>query len=168
MIKADVLKKFEEYKDRPFKIGMSDEGQVLYSGIDGHWVFVDGDNVVGIRKMGINGTYGIPGMTQQESAFSVYTAPMELINYIEGYIPNKAGEVAKALEGLTPAGTSKSLEEIQKILESDSIHKAASTAGGLDVDDKAPGKTYGKFMGSYISTDKDGIPTNVEKALLDN
>ena len=53
MQKADVLAKLEEYKGKPIEIGLSDEGAVLHCGIDGHWIFTEGDNLVEIVSQAI-------------------------------------------------------------------------------------------------------------------
>lgn len=165
MLKADVLAKLEEYKDQPIVIGLSDEGQVVYSGLDGHWLFVDGDNLVEIRKTTSEGTYGVAGITQFEHPFAMITVPFEFVEYVKVFIPFAPGAIGDAIASLTPAGTSKSLDEIKSEIESDSILKALSPRGNVNVSDVAPGGSYGPFRGSAISTSIDGLPKYMEKVI---
>ena len=71
MNKADVLAKLEEYKGRPIQIGLSDEGAMLYSGIEGHWLFVQGDNLVEVRKNTFDSAYGFTLFLVRRVPFSV-------------------------------------------------------------------------------------------------
>jgi len=158
MLKADVLAKLEKYKDSPVLIGLSDEGQVLYSGFKGHWLFVQGDNLVYIKKTSTEGVYGVGGITQQQHPFSLTVVPFDAVEYVKCFLPYGAGVIASALEGLSPVGTSKTLAEIESEIESDDVLKALSPRGNLNVDDVAPGGSYGPFRGSAISTEIGGLP----------
>ena len=167
MLKADVLAKLEEYKGRPIVVGLNDEGSLLYSGIDGHWLFVQGDNLVEIKKNVTDGTYGVSSGNQQQSPFTIMTVPFDVINYVKSYIPHKEGAIEEALSGLTPVGTDKSLSEIQSEIESDSILKALSPRGNVNTPDVAPGRSYGPFKGSAISTDIDGLPKYMDEIVTE-
>lgn len=165
MLKSDFLAKLEANKDKPIIIGMSDEGQVVYANIPGHWLFIDGENLVAVRKVTNRGTYGVAGIVQQIYPFAVYTAPIEFVNYVESFIEIAPGKIAEALEGLEPVGTSKSLADIETEIEGDSILKALSPRGNLNVSDVAPGTSYGRFTGSAISTSSEGLPKYMKEDL---
>jgi len=169
MLKADVLAILEANKDKPIIVGLGDEGQVLYGGIEGHWLFVKGENLVEIRKVtATKATSGIGTINSKQSPFSIYTTPFDVINYVETFIPAEPGKIAAALNGLTPAGTSKTLAEVEAEIESDSILKSLTARGNVNVSDVAPGKSYGKFSGSAVSTSIDGIPKYMKEALIDD
>lgn len=168
MTKADVLAKLEEYKDRPIEIGLSDEGALLYSGIDGHWLFMQGDNLVEVKKNISDGTYGFASINQQQSPFVMTTVPCEIVNYIRIYITNEPGDIKKTIKDMEVVGVSKSLDEIIKEIEGDSIHKASSPRGNLNVSDVNTKGSYGRFKGTAVSTNIDGIPGYMKDDLLKN
>lgn len=168
MTKADVLAKLEEYKDRPIEIGLSDEGALLYSGIDGHWLFMQGDNLVEVKKNISDGTYGFTSINQQQSPFVMTTVPCEIVNYIRIYITNEPGDIKKTIKDMEVVGVSKSLDEIIKEIEGDSIHKASSPRGNLNVSDVNTKGSYGRFKGTAVSTSIDGIPGYMKDDLLKN
>lgn len=165
MLKEQVLAKLEEYKDKPVEIGIGDEGIVLYGGFDGHWLFTKDDVLIEIKKNSNEGTYGVGSITQAELPFIVISTSYDMISYVKGYIPHKAGAIAEALKGLTVAGSSKSLDEIQKEMESDSILSVYSARGNLNTENVEPGTAYGMFMGSAISTEKGGLPKYMDSVL---
>lgn len=156
MTKSDLLAKLEMYKDKPIIIGLQDEGQCMFGNISGHWLFIDGDNVVEVR---INtGITGVSKIGQNEVPFIVTYAPVDTVGYVQAFIGDKAGSIAETIGSLTPVGTSKSITDIQSEIESNPVRKALTPRGNLNVDDVAPGKSYGQFKGSAISTSISGLP----------
>lgn len=168
MTKADVLAKLDEYKDRPIEVGLADEGAMLYSGIDGHWLFVQGDNLVEVKKNTTDGTFGFSTINQNQSPFTVTFAPFDTVNYVKIHIKNTVGDIQNVVGSLEPVGTDKSLDAIIKEIESDSIRKAVSPRGNLNVPDVNTKGSYGKFSGTVISTEIDGIPKYMKDDLLSN
>lgn len=166
MTKADVLAKLEEFKDRPVEIGLSDEGALLYSGIEGHWLFVQGDNLVEIKKNSSDGTSGFSSVNQNQRPFTVTIVPFEIVNYVRTHIKNEPGDIQTIVSSLEPVSTDKSLDAIIKEIESDSIRKAMSPRGNLNVDDVNTKGSYGKFSGTAISTEIGGIPRYMKDDLL--
>lgn len=166
MTKADVLAKLEEYKDRPIEVGLSDEGALLYSGIDGHWLFIQGDNLVEVKKNISDGTYGFSTVNQQQSPFVVTTVPCDVVNYVRIYITNEPGDIKKVITNMEVVGVSKSLDEVIKEMEGDSVHKASSPRGFQNVPDVNTKTSYGRFKGTAVSTDIDGIPNYMKDDLL--
>lgn len=169
MKKEDVLAKLEEYKDRPIEIGLSDEGAMIYANIDGHWLFTDGgDNLVEIKKNSSDGTYGFSSNNQREHPFVITTTPFDAVMYVKVGIKNASGDIAEKTSGLTPVGTDKTLEEIVKAIESDSVRKANSPRGNLNTPAVAPGGYggYGEFKGSAVSTTIDGVPQYMKDSLI--
>lgn len=166
MNKADVLAKLEEYKGRPVEIGLSDEGAMLYSGIEGHWLFVQGDNLVEVKKASGDGTYGFSTVNQNQAPFVVTTVPFDIVNYVRANIRNEPGDIKTMLSGLEPVGTDKALDDIIKEIEGDSIRKAMSPRGNLNTPDVNSKSSYGTFKGSAISTEIDGIPQYMKDDLL--
>ena len=55
MEKADVLNTLEKYKGRMIQIGLSDDGNMMFSGLDGHWLFTDDTCVIEVKKNTSNG-----------------------------------------------------------------------------------------------------------------
>lgn len=168
MNKADVMTKLEEYKGRPIEIGLSDEGAMLFAGIEGHWLFVQGDNLVEIRKNISDGNHGFNTINQQQSPFCVMVVPFEVVNYVRSFITNDPGDVKTMTTGLEPVGTDKSLDEIIKELESDPVRKASSPRGYTNNTNAGFDSPYGKFRGSMLSTDIDGIPKYIRDELTKN
>ena len=166
MNKADVLDLLLEYQDRPVEIGLSDEGAVLYSGIEGHWLFTDGENLIEVKKNFSDGTYGFSSVNQRQSPFSVMTVPFEVINYVRIYIKNEPDDIKHVLGDYAPIGTSKSIDEVIGEIEKDSIRKAMSPRGNLNVADVNTKGSYGKFSGTAISTEIGGIPKYMKDDLL--
>lgn len=167
MNKQDVLAKIEEYKNVPYEIGLADEGVVLHGNVEGHWIFNKGDQLIEIKVNTADGTYGFSNINQKENPFKVTTINFDTINYIRGYINNKKGSIADALNGLTPIGTSLTLSEIQTAMESNSIRKAKSPSGNLNDPHVAPDGEYGAFKGSIVGVGRNAIPKYVTDKLID-
>ena len=169
MNKADVLAKLEEYKGRPIQIGLSDEGAMLYSGIEGHWLFVQGDNLVEVRKNTFDSAYGFTSSGQKQSPFSVMVVPFEIVNYVRTFITNEPGDIKKIVTSdMKPVGVvDKTVGDMIAEMERDSIHKAMSPRGNLNTPDVNTKGAYGGFKGSAVSTSIDGLPNYMKKDLLD-
>ena len=166
MTKADVMAKLEEYKGRPIEIGLSDEGAMLYAGIEGHWLFVQGDNLVEVKKNSSDGTSGFSTINQNQRPFTVTVVPFDIVNYVRTHIKNEPGDIQKIITDMEPVGVDKTLDEVIKEIESDSIRKAMSPRGNLNVSDVNTQGTYGKFSGTAISTEIGGIPQYMKDDLL--
>ena len=168
MNKADVMAKLEEYKGRPIQLGLSDEGAMLYSGIEGHWLFVQGDNLVEVRKNTFDSAYGFTTSGQKQSPFSVMVVPFEIVNYVRTFITNEPGDIKKIVTSdMTPVGVDKTIDEMIAEMEGDSIHKAMSPRGNLNTPDVGTKGVYGGFKGSIVSTNIDGIPKYMNDLLDD-
>ena len=168
MNKADVMAKLEEYKGRPIQLGLSDEGAMLYSGIEGHWLFVQGDNLVEVRKNTFDSAYGFTTSSQKQSPFSVMVVPFEIVNYVRTFITNEPGDIKKIVTSdMTPVGVDKTIDEMIAEMEGDSIHKAMSPRGNLNTPDVGTKGVYGGFKGSVVSTTIDGIPKYMNDLLDD-
>ena len=168
MDKELVLNKLEEYKDRPVEIALSDEGIILYSNVEGHWLFSDGDNLVEIKKNCSDGAYGFSTVNQNQSPFSVLTVPFNQVLYVRLYIKNNPDDIRNIVGNLNPVGTDKSLDEIISEIEKDSIRRTMSPRGNLNTPDVNTKGSYGKFNGSAISTEIGGIPQYMKDDLLSN
>lgn len=169
MNKADVIAKLEEYKGRPIQLGLSDEGAMLYSGIEGHWLFVQGDNLVEVRKNTFDSAYGFTSSGQKQSPFSVMVVPFEIVNYVRTFITNEPGDIKKIVTSdMTPVGVDKTINEMITEMEKDSIHKAMSPRGNLNTPDVNTKGAYGGFKGSLVSTAIDGIPKYMNNLLDGN
>jgi len=166
MNKADVLAKLDKFKGQPVEIGVQDEGIIIHANIDGHWLFVEGDNLVEVKVNSSDGTYGFSSAIQQQNPFKITYFPFEDVYYVRSYIANDPGDIADKLSGLEPVGTDKSFDDIIKEIEGNDIRKALSPRGNLNVSDVAPGGPYGTFKGSAVSTSRDGIPQYMKDALL--
>lgn len=166
MTKADVLAKLEEYKGRPIELGLSDEGAMLYSGIEGHWLFVQGDNLVEVKKNSSDGTSGFSTVNQNQRPFTVTIVPFEIVNYVRTHIKNEPGDIQTIITNMEPVGVDKTLDEVIKEIEGDSIRKAMSPRGNLNVSDVNTKGSYGKFSGAAISTEIGGIPQYMKDDLL--
>lgn len=161
MTREEVLKKLEEYKDRPIEIFL-DNANYMYIGVEGHWVFEDetGLTEISVNTAGI--TPGVAGMTQKESPFVIFHTEWDTIQYIRGYIGPYPSKVLEVTANLAPIGTSKTLEEIQKEISSAKVMLANSPTGFSNRDEVAT-DSYGQFTGSAVSVTKDGIPEAVRK-----
>lgn len=166
MLKADVLSKLDEYKGRPVQVGLSDEGICLLGNIDNHWLFIDGDNLVEVKTNTSIENYGTATINQQQSPFIVTTVSMDNIVYVRSFIKNDSGDISTMIGSLTPVGTDKSLAEIIKEIEGNTVRKAMSPRGNLNTPDVNTKGTYGAFKGSVISTESDGIPKYLKDDLL--
>ena len=148
MKKADVIAKFEEFKDRPIEMATNGAGDItLYGNIEGRWLFTTDSCVVAVAKNTANARYELGGQTQREMPFSILYVNYEDVGYVRSFI-NK-DTIQKDLENLTPGASSKSIDEIIKEIESDSILKAHSA--------NAYGSPFAQFKGSVISTSIDGV-----------
>ena len=165
MTKADIIAKLEEYKNRAIEIGISNDDAVAYSGIDGHWLFIDDNSLVEVKKNSLSGSFST--INQQQSPFSVLIIPFENVNYIRTYIRNEPDDIRNVIGGFTPVGD-KSIDDIIEEIESDSVRKASSARGNLNVSDVNTRGVYGKFTGTAISTDIGGIPQYMKDDLLNN
>lgn len=166
MLKADVLSKLDEYKGRPVQVGLSDEGICLFGNIDNHWLFIDGDNLIEVKTNTSIENYGIATINQQQSPFVITTVSMDNVVYVRSFIKNDTGDISTMVGSLTPVGTDKSLAEIIKELEGNTVRKAMSPRGNLNTPDVNTKGVYGAFKGSVISTESDGIPKYLKDDLL--
>lgn len=166
MTREDVLYLFEKYKDRPFEIDLGDSAACMRGNIEGHWLFLKGDGVVEVKKNTTDGSYDVMNTHQSQAPFKVTYCSFDSIAYIRSFITSKPGDVEKQISDFTPVGTSKSKDEIITEITSDSIYNAASARGYLDNENTAPGTMYGKFRGSILSTDINGVPNNVKNAIM--
>lgn len=166
MLKADVLSKLDEYKGRPVQVGLSDEGICLFGNIDNHWLFIDGDNLVEVKTNTSIENYGTATINQQQSPFVITTVSMDNVVYVRSFIKNDTGDISTMVGSLTPVGTDKSLDEIIKELEGNTVRKAMSPHGNLNTPDVNTKGVYGAFKGSVISTESDGIPKYLKDDLL--
>lgn len=157
MLKEEVLKKLEEYKGRLIEVGLADEGAVLYSGIDGHFLFTSGNNLVEVKKNAGDGTYG-HSSGQQQYPFKITVVNFDTVNYVRTYFGKEIEDIGKIISGLEPVGTNFTFEEIKKKLETDNIRKALSPRGNVNDGNTDPGSSYGRFTGSVVSTNIDGLP----------
>ena len=166
MTKADVMAKLEEYKGRPIELGLSDEGAMLYAGIECHWLFVQGDNLVEVKKNSSDGTSGFSSVNQNQRPFTVTIVPFEILNYVRTHIKNEPGDIQTIITNMEPVGVDKTLDEVIKEIESDSIRKAMCPRGNLNVSDVNTHCVYGKFSVSAISTEIGVIPQYMKDDLL--
>ena len=166
MNKSIVLEKLNEYKNRPVEIGLLDVKSV-YGNIEGHWLLDGGDCLIHVEKNVSNPGYEIPGITQREKPFVITNIYYDDISYIKTYVSPGNGNIQKDLGSYSPIGTDKSLDDIIKEIEGDSINRALAPRGFQNVDNVAPNGSYGTFKGSVISTSIDGLPKYYDK-LLDN
>lgn len=166
MNKADVLAKLEKFKDRPVVVQIADEAALAYGNIDGHWLFVDGDVLVEVMTNSTDPIYGFSSDVQTVHPFKISYFDMDQVIAVKSFITNDAGDISDNVSGLEPVGTSKSIDDIIKEIESNSIRKALSPRGNLNTPDVAPGGSYGAFKGSAVSTSRDGIPQYMKDALL--
>ena len=165
MTKTEVLALLEKYKGRVIEIGLSDEGALLHGGIEGHWLFTKGDNLIEVKKNTPDGTYGYASTSQYRSPFVVTTVQFDTVNYVRSYVKTDAGDITTMLDGFTPVATDDTLQEIITAMEGDSIRKASSTRSETYSDQTKYGGEYGTFKGTYISTDLNGIPAYVKQSL---
>ena len=156
MIKDVVLAKLEQFKDRPVELGLLDV-KSIYGNIEGHWLFDGGDCIVHVEKNVSNSSYEIPSLTQREKPFVITYIYYDDISFVKSYIGPGSGEINKDIGSLSPLATTKSSDDILKELQGDTIHKALSPRSFQNVDNVAPGSSYGTFKGSAISTDINGL-----------
>ena len=164
MLKADCLKKLEEYKDRPVVLGGSDQGEVFYGNIDGHWLFDEDNMLVEVKTNTMDGTYNFNVVAQNISPFVVTCMPYETINYVKVFSTHDSKDIHNLMKNMTQGGTSKSKDEVMKDIESSTIRKACSIRGNNE--NTSYGGPYGPFNGSIISTERNGVPKNVKDDLL--
>lgn len=166
MTKEEVLYMLDKYKDRPFEIDTGDSAACIRGNIEGHWLFIKGDSLVEVKKNTPDGTYNYANTSQAQTPFKVTVLSFDNIAYFRSYITSDPNDVENQLNDLTPTGTSKTMEDIIKEIETDTIHNAASPMGYLNTNQTAPGTQYGNFKGTMISTEKGGIPANVLNKVL--
>ena len=154
MEKADVLNTLEKYKGRMIQIGLSDDGNMMFSGLDGHWLFTDDTCIIEVKKNTSNGHYGFGEVMQQLNPFIITRANFADIVYIKTYMGKESGEISDFISSLTPVDD-RDINDVIKELESDSIRKANSPMGFSNNEEN---KSYGIFKGSVISTEVGGIP----------
>lgn len=164
MLKADCLKKLEEYKDRPVVLGGSDQGETFYGNIDGHWLFDEDNMLVEVKTNTMDGTYNFNVVAQNISPFVVTCMPYETINYVKVFSTHDSKDIHNLMKNMTQVGTSKSKDEVMKDIESSTIRKACSIRGNNE--NTSYGGPYGPFNGSIISTERNGVPKNVKDDLL--
>lgn len=161
MTRDEVLKKLEEYKDRPIEIFL-DNANYMYIGVEGHWVFEDetGLTEISINTAGI--TPGVRGMTQNESPFVILHTEWDTIQYIRGYIGPYPDKILEVTNNLTPIGTSKTLTEIQNEIATSRVMMSSHPTGFSNRDEVAT-DSYGQFTGTAVSTSKFGVPEAIKK-----
>ena len=164
MLKADCLKKLEEYKDRPVVLGGSDQGETFYGNIDGHWLFDEDNMLVEVKTNTMDGTYNFNVVAQNISPFVITCMPYETINYVKVFSTHDSKDIHNLMKNMTQVGTSKSKDEVMKDIESSTIRKACSIRGNNE--NTSYGGPYGPFNGSIISTERNGVPKNVKDDLL--
>ena len=113
-----------------------------------------------------DGAYDFLNTHQSQAPFKVTYCSFDTIAYIRSFITSKPGDIETQISDFTPVGTSKSKDEIITEITGDSIYNAASARGYLDNENTAPGTMYGKFRGSILSTDINGVPNNVKDAIM--
>lgn len=166
MDKSKLIAILEAYpKDRPFIIGLADQGAITLGGYPGHWLFVKDEYLIHIKVNTPDALYPMPGTTQKTYSFKMTYIPIEIINYVEMFIGAENESISDYISGLTPIGTDKTIEEISAEIENSSIRKSQSTRGALNDPHVAPGGDYGKFTGSMISTDINGLPKYIKDSL---
>ncbi len=166
MDKAKVLSLLEKYKDVPVEVTDAANSTMFYANIDGRWLFDGGDYLIHVSKNTGNGKFAVADMDQRQRPFTIQYITYDDVISIRAFIDNKPGSARAIISELTPLGTSKSKDEVLKTIEGDSIYKASSTSGYLNAAETAPDTSYGRFTGSYISTEKGGIPKNVLEKLI--
>lgn len=167
MQREDVIDIIEKYKGKPITLGLADQAVVIWSGIDGHWLFYSDTCLVEIRvNTSSQGLYSHSVVSQTQFPFLITYIQYDTINFIRSYVGTEEGDIQANLEGLTPIHTDKSLQEIAKEIESNSIRKSQSVTGSMNDPVAAPGGTYGSFRGSMISTEINGLPQYVKDKLI--
>ena len=167
MERADVIATIEKYKGKPITLGLADQAVVIWSGVAGHWLFYSDTCLVEIRvNTSSQGLYSEFTVSQNKFPFLITYVQYDTINFIRSYVGHEPGDIQATLEGLTPIHTDKSIQEIAKEIESNSVRKSQSVTGSVNDPIAAPGGPYGSFKGSMISTDINGLPQYVKDKLI--
>jgi hypothetical protein len=157
MDKAEVIAKLNLYKDKPVEVAINGAGDItVYGNMDGRWLFDGGDCLIAIATNTPNGKFDIGGLSQRDYPFTILHIGYDDIVYVKGYIAYD--KVNDTIKNLTPLATDKSINEVVNEIATSSIMKAASPRGFVNANETAPGGSYGRFMGSAISTNIDGLP----------
>ena len=151
----NIAERYEGYGNSTRKI-MEQKGKI--DGIEG--VVSD---LIHVEKNVSNASYEIPSLTQREKPFVMTHIYYDDISYIKTYISPGSGEIEKDLGSFSPIGTEKSKDDVIKELQGDSVHKVLGPRSFQNVDNVAPGSSYGTFKGSAISTSIDGLPEYYDK-----
>ena len=171
MTKEEVLERLEQFEGRPIEV-FCDNVNILYAGIEGHWLFSDDKGLWEIRKNAPAPTPNVIGMSQEESPYIVTYTEYEHVQFIKAYIAPDTAKITEILDGLNYIGDhQKSIEEVKKEIIANKIMVANSPRGfqndkDLYKDYAGKGNSYGQFTGTLVSMDKDGFPKAVEDELL--
>lgn len=162
-----VLDLIEKHKGTPLILGLADQAVVIWAGVEGHWLFTSDTCLVEVRiNTSTQGLYNNPAVSQTELPFLITYIQYDTINFVRSFVGHEPGDIQTQLEGLSPIHTDKSLSEIMKEIESNSIRKAQSVTGSFNDPIVAPGGPYGSFKGSMVSTEINGLPQYVKDKLL--
>lgn len=157
MTKAAIQDALNRFKGKPAKIVGTDSSVAIYVGLEGRWAFFTNDGIAEVRSNTIGSHhFGVSGMSITESPLSYVFISFDDIESVEVYCQDT--DMAEALSGLTPVDENKSFDDCLKEIQSASINKAMSPRGNLNTAPTGFDSSYGKFMGSAISTDKEGFP----------
>lgn len=121
MEKTEVVNILNKLKDSPLMV-VFDEGTRMYSGLDDFYIFAGDKYLVQVCKNA--GPYDntmTQGFTQQDSAYKIMYGDYENISLIISFKCNTPKDVFDQLTGLTPVGTTKSLEDIKKLISADKL-----------------------------------------------
>ena len=161
MKKANVLAKLDLYKDKPVEVAINGAGDItVYGNIEGRWLFDAGDYLVAVSTNTPNGRFDLGGTSQRELPFNILFIEYDDVVYVKSFI--EYNKVKDTLSTLTPIGTSKSINDVIKEISSSSIMKANSPRGYIHADYNKPNGAYGRFLGSAVSTDIDGLPQDIK------
>ena len=129
MTKADVISTINKFKDKPFMIGFG-EGTRFYGNIEGCYIFESSTGIVQVRKNAANYNEAqIDKMSQKSSPYRVSYGDYASVTIITGFPGNTIKDIKDAVNGLTLAGTTKTIGDITDELVTDKIFLANSPRG---------------------------------------
>ena len=161
MKKADVIAKLDLYKDRPVEVAINGAGDItVYGNMEGRWLFDGGDFLIAVATNTPNGRFDLGGTSQREMPFTIINIDYDDVVYVKSFI--KYNEVTDTISALTPVGTDKSIDDIVKEISTSSIMKANSPRGYVQANYNKPNGPYGRFRGSAVSTEIDGLPKDIK------
>ena len=136
MTKAEVLDILNSLKDKPFMV-IFNEGTRMYSGIDDFYLFAGDKSLIQVCKNAnpYEGT-AVEGFTQQNSAYKMLYGDYDEVNIIITFGLNTPKEVMSKITGLAPVGTSKTLDDIKKLIEADKIFSSNKQITGYSDHEK--------------------------------